>query len=43
VAQRLSRKRIMIVPGTNVSTMDVNKMVDFLVGKANRVEPATQP
>src|SRR5262245_57948104 len=34
VAQQLSRKRILIVPGTNVSTMDVNQMVEYLVGRA---------
>jgi regulator of protease activity HflC (stomatin/prohibitin superfamily) len=33
VAQRLSKKRILIVPGTSVSTMDVNQMVSFLLGK----------
>ena len=33
VAQRLSKKKILIVPGTNVSTMDVNQMVNFLVGQ----------
>jgi regulator of protease activity HflC (stomatin/prohibitin superfamily) len=33
VAQRLSQKRIVIVPGSNVSTMDVNAMVNYLVGK----------
>jgi regulator of protease activity HflC (stomatin/prohibitin superfamily) len=33
VAQRLSQKRIVIVPGTNVSTMNVNEMVNFLMGK----------
>ena len=33
VAQLLSKKRILLVPGSNVSTMDVNKMVDFLLGR----------
>lgn len=33
VSQRLANKRILIVPGTNVSTMDVNQMVDYLLGK----------
>jgi hypothetical protein len=33
VAQLLSKKKIVIVPGSNVSTMDVNTMVDFLLGK----------
>jgi regulator of protease activity HflC (stomatin/prohibitin superfamily) len=34
VSQQLSKKKILIVPGTNVSTMDVNKMVNFLLGRA---------
>jgi hypothetical protein len=33
VAQLLSKKEIVIVPGSNVSTMDVNTMVDFLLGR----------
>jgi regulator of protease activity HflC (stomatin/prohibitin superfamily) len=33
VAQMLSKKKVMIVPGSNVSTMDVNAMVSFLMGK----------
>lgn len=35
VGQKLSAKRITIVPGTNVSTMDVNQMVDYLLSKSN--------
>jgi regulator of protease activity HflC (stomatin/prohibitin superfamily) len=38
VAQQLSKKRILIVPGTNVSTMDVNQMVSFLLGDRARPE-----
>ncbi|HKC13941.1 MAG TPA: SPFH domain-containing protein [Vicinamibacteria bacterium] len=38
VAQMLSRKRIVLVPGTNVSTLDVNKMVNFLLGRGNAPE-----
>ncbi|MBI1747235.1 MAG: hypothetical protein HYR55_11680 [Acidobacteria bacterium] len=34
VGQRLAKKRILIVPGTNVSTMDVNQMVDYLLGQS---------
>jgi regulator of protease activity HflC (stomatin/prohibitin superfamily) len=34
VAKQLSQKRIWLVPGTNVSTMDVNRMVDFLLGRS---------
>jgi regulator of protease activity HflC (stomatin/prohibitin superfamily) len=33
VARQLSQKKILLVPGTNVSTMDVNKMVDYLMAK----------
>jgi regulator of protease activity HflC (stomatin/prohibitin superfamily) len=42
VAKMLSNKRIMLVPGTNVSTMDVNQMVKFLMGRA-RPEATPQP
>ena len=38
VAQQLSHKRVTIVPGSNVSTMDVNKLVDYLV--ATKDKPA---
>jgi regulator of protease activity HflC (stomatin/prohibitin superfamily) len=31
VSKLLSKKRIMLVPGTNVSTLDVNKMVNYLM------------
>jgi len=34
VSKQLSQKRIWIVPGTNVSTMDVNAMLNFLLGKS---------
>jgi len=34
VSQQLSKKRILLVPGTNVSTLDVNKMVNFLLGRS---------
>jgi regulator of protease activity HflC (stomatin/prohibitin superfamily) len=34
VARQLSKKKILLVPGTNVSTMDVNKMVDYLMGRS---------
>lgn len=36
VAKQFSQKKILIVPGTNVSTMNVNEMVDYLVGRAAR-------
>jgi regulator of protease activity HflC (stomatin/prohibitin superfamily) len=39
VAQLLSRKKIVLVPGSNVSTMDVNTMVDFLLGKKAPAPP----
>ena len=41
VAKQFAQKRILIVPGTNVSTMNVNEMVDYLVGRAAR--PAGGP
>jgi regulator of protease activity HflC (stomatin/prohibitin superfamily) len=34
VAKQLSQKRIWLVPGTNVSTLDVNAMLNFLLGKS---------
>lgn len=40
VAKQLSTKRIWLVPGTNVSTMDVNQMMNFLMGKAR---PSPRP
>jgi len=44
VAQMLSKKRILIVPGSNVSTMDINTMVDFLLGRrAGAAAPAPGP
>jgi regulator of protease activity HflC (stomatin/prohibitin superfamily) len=45
VAKMLSQKRMLIVPGSNVSTMDVNHMVEYLMAKTKeKVEaPATQP
>ena len=40
VAQLLSKKKIVLVPGSNVSTMDVNTMVDFLLGRKKLVPEA---
>ena len=40
VAQRLAEKRIWLVPGTNVSTMDVNQMLSFLLGKGKQAPQA---
>ena len=40
VAKQLSHKRIWIVPATNVSTMDVNQMLKFLLSKP---KPETEP
>jgi regulator of protease activity HflC (stomatin/prohibitin superfamily) len=34
VAKQFADKKILIVPGSNVSTMNVNELVDYLVGKA---------
>lgn len=42
VSQMLAKKRILLVPGSNVSTMDVNTMVDFLLGR-QKPAPATTP
>mgnify|MGYP003587077757 CR=1 FL=1 len=36
VAKQFAQKKILIVPGTNVSTMNVNEMVDYLVGRSSR-------
>jgi regulator of protease activity HflC (stomatin/prohibitin superfamily) len=43
VSQMLSKKRILIVPGSNVSTMDVNAMVDFLLGRRAGSSPSATP
>jgi regulator of protease activity HflC (stomatin/prohibitin superfamily) len=40
VAKQLSQKRIWIVPATNVSTMDVNQMLKFLLSQP---KPGAQP
>jgi regulator of protease activity HflC (stomatin/prohibitin superfamily) len=42
VSQLLAKKHIVIVPGSNVSTMDVNKMVDYLLGR-QAGSPAAAP
>jgi regulator of protease activity HflC (stomatin/prohibitin superfamily) len=34
LADQLAKKRIVIVPAANVSTMNVNELVDYLLGKA---------
>jgi regulator of protease activity HflC (stomatin/prohibitin superfamily) len=36
VAKQFADKKILIVPGSNVSTMNVNELVDYLVGKAQQ-------
>lgn len=41
VAKQFADKKILIVPGSNVSTMNVNELVDYLVGKAQ--QPPKQP
>jgi regulator of protease activity HflC (stomatin/prohibitin superfamily) len=45
VAKQFAQKKILIVPGSNVSTMDVNQMVSFLLGRsgASTAEPAPAP
>jgi regulator of protease activity HflC (stomatin/prohibitin superfamily) len=42
VAKRFAEKKVLIVPGSNVSTMDVNKMVEFLIGQQQSAA-AAQP
>jgi regulator of protease activity HflC (stomatin/prohibitin superfamily) len=41
VAKQFAQKRILIVPGSNVSTMNVNEMVNYLLGRAPA--PAAAP
>ena len=46
VAKQLAQKKILIVPGSNVSTMNVNEMVNYLLGKAPApagLEPSRAP
>lgn len=43
VAKQFAQKKILIVPGTNVSTMNVNEMVDYLVGRAARPTGGAPP
>jgi regulator of protease activity HflC (stomatin/prohibitin superfamily) len=42
VAKQFADKHILIVPGTNVSTMDVNKMVNFLLTRSAEGETAAK-
>ena len=34
VAKQFAKKKFLLVPGSNVSTMNVNDLVDYLVGRA---------
>ncbi len=43
VAKQLAQKKILLVPGTNVSTMNVNELVDYLVGRAAHAAPRPAP
>lgn len=36
VSKQLARKKMLLVPGTNVSTMNVNQLVDYLVSESRR-------
>ena len=36
VARQLAAKRILIVPAANVSTMNVNDVMEYLMGKGTR-------
>jgi regulator of protease activity HflC (stomatin/prohibitin superfamily) len=42
LAKQFAGKRILVVPGSNVSTLDVNKMVDFLLSRPDaRARPTS--
>jgi hypothetical protein len=43
VAKQFADKKILIVPGSNVSTMNVNELVDYLVGKAQQPSHKSVP
>jgi regulator of protease activity HflC (stomatin/prohibitin superfamily) len=43
VAKQLSQKRFWLVPGSNVSTMDVNQMMSFLLGRTKATSPTPPP
>lgn len=43
VAKQFAKKRMLIVPGSNVSTMDVNQMVNFLLGRQQAQAAAVPP
>jgi regulator of protease activity HflC (stomatin/prohibitin superfamily) len=43
VAKQFADKKILIVPGSNVSTMNVNELVDYLVGKAQQPSKKSVP
>ncbi len=44
VAKQLAQKKILLVPGTNVSTMNVNDLVNYLmVNKSRQPVPAPEP
>jgi len=36
VAKQLAKKKVLLVPGTNVSTMNVNQLVDYLLSESRR-------
>jgi regulator of protease activity HflC (stomatin/prohibitin superfamily) len=39
VAKMLAEKKVWLVPAANVSTMDVNKMTNFLIGRSQGEQP----
>ncbi len=43
VAKQLAQKRFILVPASNVSTMNVNDMVDFLVGRTHKAPVKAAP
>jgi regulator of protease activity HflC (stomatin/prohibitin superfamily) len=43
VAKQLAQKKILIVPGTNVSTMNVNDLVNYMMGRQGKPGEVPQP
>lgn len=42
VSKQLAKKKVLLVPGTNVSTMNVNQLVDYLVSESRRNAEAAE-
>lgn len=43
VAKQLAQKKVFLVPAANVSTMNVNQLVDYLVGRSQQPPAAAAP